>query len=354
MAHVRTLGAIALLATVTLTACAGGDESGDATPSGSTTAAPAAEADGTLTLYSGREEELIQPLLDQFTSETGIEVEVRYAGTTELAALLQEEGDATPADVFLSQDAGALGAVAKAGLFTTLPAEIADTVVAGFTSTDASWVGVTGRARVLAYDSEALAADEVPSSVLELAEPEWAGKVGIAPSNASFQSFVTALRVLEGEDVAREWLEGLVAGGAQIYPKNTAILEAVQAGEIQIGLINHYYWFRALAEQGEDAMRAQLSFPEAGDAGSIVNVTGAGLLSGAADDADALEFIEYLVSDAGQQYFVDQTFEYPLAGDVTAPEGLPALDTLTNPELDLSDLDTLGETTALLTETGLL
>jgi iron(III) transport system substrate-binding protein len=154
--------------------------------------------------------------------------------------------------------------------------------------------------------------------------------------------------------VAREWLEGLVANDVQTYTKNTAILEAVQAGEIEIGLINHYYWYRALAELGEDGMRAQLSFPQSGDAGSIVNVTGAGLLAGAADDADAIAFVEYLVSEAGQQYFVDATFEYPLVAGIGSPAGLPALADLTNSELDLSDLDTLGDTTALLTEVGLL
>ena len=353
MALRRTFAAASVLSALAL-ALAGCSQA-DPTPASSAPQPSAGTAaDGTLTLYAGREEELVQPLIDQFTADTGITVEVRYAGTTELAALLLEEGDATPADVFLSQDAGALGAVSKAGLFATLPDGISGAVDPGFTSTDGSWVGVTGRARVLTYDSEALEAADVPASVLDLTDAAWSGQVGIAPTNASFQSFVTALRVLEGEDVAREWLEGMVANDVQAYPKNTAILEAVQAGEIQIGLINHYYWYRALAELGEGGMRAQLSFPEAGDSGSIVNVSGAGLLAGAADDADALAFIEYLVSEAGQQYFVDATFEYPLVAAVDAPEALPALTELTNPELDLSDLDTLGDTTALLTEVGLL
>ncbi|WP_296666642.1 iron ABC transporter substrate-binding protein [Demequina sp.] len=352
MALRRALAAFSL--PVLALAVAGCSPESPAPASSAPQASSDAVADGTFTLYSGREEELVQPLIDQFTVDTGIAVEVRYAGTTELAALLQEEGDASPADVFLSQDAGALGAVAKAGLFALLPEAVSAAVDPGFTSTDGSWVGVTGRARVLAYDSEALDADEVPASVLDLTDPAWNGQVGIAPTNASFQSFVTALRVLEGEDVAREWLDGMVANDVQTYPKNTAILEAVQAGEIQIGLINHYYWYQALAELGEDGMRARLSFPEAGDAGAIVNVTGAGLLAGASDDADALAFIEYLVSDAGQRYFVDTTYEYPLVAGLDVPDGLPALADLTNTELDLSDLDTLGDTTALLTEVGLL
>ncbi|WP_062130798.1 iron ABC transporter substrate-binding protein [Demequina aestuarii] len=344
--------ATAALAALALSACSTADDDTAPTPGASPDSS--AVADDAFTLYAGRDQELIDPLIEQFESETGISVDVRYAGSTELAALLLEEGDASPAGVFLAQDAGALGAVAKADMFATLPESITETVPAGFTSTDGSWVGVTGRARVMVYDSEQLSADDVPTTVAALTDEQWASQVGIAPTNASFQSFVTALRVLEGEDVAQAWLEGMEANDVQIYAKNTPILEAANAGEIQLGLINHYYWYRMAAEVGAENMRAQLAFPEAGDAGGIVNVTGAGLLSGAQDDADALRFIEYLVSESAQQYFVDTTFEYPLIDGVAAPEGLPALDSLTNPELDLSDLDSLGETTDLLVKVGLL
>lgn len=354
MPRLRALSAVAVVAGLALAGCSTPADSPSPAPSGSASAAPALESDGTFVLYSGREEGLIQPLIDAFTAETGVAVEVRYAGTTELAALLQEEGSASPADVFLSQDAGALGAVSKQGLFATLPAGITDAVLPAFSSTDDSWVGITGRARVIAYDSSALSAEDVPVSVLDLTDPQWKGKIGIAPTNASFQSFVTAMRVLEGEDATREWLEGLMANEPKLYAKNTAILEAVQSGEVQLGLINHYYWFVAANELGADSMNAQLSFAQAGDSGSIVNVTGAGLLGSAATDADAVAFLEYLVSQAGQQYFVDKTFEYPLNPGVAAPAGLPELSSLTNPDLDLSDLDTLSETTALLAEVGLL
>lgn len=311
-------------------------------------------SDGTFTLYAGRGEDLIAPLLENFEAATEIDVDVRYAGSTELAALLLEEGSGTPADVFLSQDAGALGAVAKSGAFAQLPSPVAAAVPAGFTSGDGSWVGVTGRARVIVYDSEQVSADDVPTSVHELTDPKWRGQVGIAPTNASFQSFVTAMRVLEGDDAAREWLEGMVANDVQVYAKNSTIRDAANVGEIQLGLINHYYWYQLSNEIGSENMRAQLSFPTAGDSGSIVNVTGAGLLAGAASDADALAFIEYLVSVDGQRYFVENTYEYPLIGGVDAPEGLPPLADLTNAELDLGDLDSLAETTALLAEVGLL
>lgn len=324
----------------------------------STASPPAAEetdeGDGSFTLYSGRDEELIQPLIDKFETETGITVDVRYGNTAELGALLLEEGEQSPAQVFLAQDAGALGALSNADLFAKLPNDIVKSVPAGFTSTDASWVGVTGRARVIVYDDETLTADQVPTSVAAFAEPEWAGRFGIAPTNASFQAFVTAYRVIEGEAAADAWLAGVAANSPQIFENNRAVLAAVDDGVVEAGLINHYYWFAQAAETGAENMRAQLAYPEAGDPGSIVNVTGAGLLRGAATDKDALEFIEYLVSSDAQQYFVDETFEYPLIDGIEAPEGLPPIESLVNPELDLSDLESLEVTQELLTKYGLI
>lgn len=346
----RTIARLAVVAvgTLVLAGCASGQAS--ETPD----ASEKPTADGAFTLYSGRDEALIQPLIDQFEQQSGIEVDVRYGNTAELGALLLEEGDRTPADVFLSQDAGALGALSEAGVFSTLPAEVADAVPAGFTSTDDSWVGVTGRARVIVYDGQKLTADDVPSSVDAFTDPEWSGRFGIAPTNASFQAFVTAYRVLNGEDAADAWVEGIAANNPQIFDNNRAVLAAVNEGVIEAGLINHYYWFAQAAETGADNMRAQLSYPEAGDPGSIVNVTGAGILSTAAADADALEFVRYLVSEEAQQYFVDETFEYPLVEGVDAPAGLPAIDSLLNSELDLSDLESLSVTQELLAKHGLI
>ncbi len=312
------------------------------------------ESDAAFTLYSGRDEDLVQPLIDQFTDETGIEVEVRYGNTAELGSLLLEEGDATPADVFLSQDAGALGALSAAGLFEILPDDIADAVPAGFTSTDGSWVGLTGRARVIVYDGERLTADELPDTIDGYVTDEWEGRLGVAPTNASFQSFVTALRVLEGEEGAEAWAQALADNDPQIFESNIPILTAVNDGALEAGLLNHYYWFRQANEVGVENMRAQLKFLQAGDPGGIVNVTGAGLLQGAADNADALAFIEYLLSEDGQRYFVEETFEYPLVPGIEAPEGLPSLESLVNPELDLSDLESLEQTQELLARVGLI
>lgn len=340
---ITALAAVGLL----LAGCAASTPSDDAMPVVPT-------ADGEFTLYSGRDEELVQPLIDQFTEDTGIVVEVRYGNTAELGALLLEEGDATPANVFLSQDAGALGALSQAGLFTTLPDDVTSAIPAGFTSTDGSWVGVTGRARVVVFDGERLTADELPDTIDEYVSDEWNGRLAVAPTNASFQSFVTALRVLEGDDAAAEWVSALAANSPQIFEGNSQILTAVDEGAVELGLVNHYYWFGAAAEVGAQNMRAQLKFLTPGDAGSIVNVSGAGILNGSELDADALEFVRYLVSEAAQQYFVEQTFEYPLLPGVAAPEGLPSLESLITPGLDLSDLDDLATTQRLLADAGLI
>lgn len=309
--------------------------------------------DGELVLYSGRNEQLVAPIIEQFTEESGIEVTVRYGSSSEMNALLSEEGANSPAQVFLSQDAGALGSLGSAGLLATLPDDLTSLIPQGFTSEDGTWIGVTGRARVLAYDSSVLSADQVPDTVDALVAPKWNGKVAFAPGNASMQSFVTALRVLEGEEAAEAWVKGMSENAPHITEDNNTSLNLVDSGEAAIGLINHYYWYEKAAEVGEDAMRAQIKFLP-GDAGGIVNVSGAAILSGAADDPDALAFLRYLVSAAGQRYFVEHTFEYPLLPGVDAPAGLPSLASLINPQLDLSDLESLEATQALLAKYGLL
>lgn len=320
-----------------LSACGGSSDDG-------------ADDDGPLVVYVGRDEALVSPLVEQFTKDTGIEVEARYAETPELTATLLEEGDATPADVFLSQDAGALGALSEADLLSDLDADLTDKVPASLTSTDGSWVGVTGRARVIAYDSEQLDEADVPDEVADLTDEEWKGRVGFPPGNASFQAFVTGFRVSRGDDAAQAWLEGMAANDYQSYEKNGAVLEAVNTGRLDLGLINHYYWFQTAAEVGADQMRAQLTFPKAGDPGALVNVTGAGILS---DHDDAAAFVEYLLSDAGQTYFVENTYEYPLVEGIDAPEGLPALADLQGPDIDLSDLADLEATVRMIQDAGL-
>lgn len=307
----------------------------------------ATDDDGPLTVYSGRSESLVGPVLEAFSEASGIEVEVKYADTAELAAILLEEGDRSPADVFFAQDAGALGAVAEAGLFAPLPDELLARVPAAYSGDD--WVGVSGRARTVAYTT----AEELrlPDSILDFTDPAWSGRIGWAPANGSFQSFVTALRVIEGEEGARDWLLGILANDPVDYPANTAAVEGVAAGEVDVAFVNHYYLLRLLAEHGDDYPVAQRFFT-GGDPGALVNVAGVGRMA-ASDQPQASEaLIGYLLGEEAQRYFAESTYEFPLIEGIPADPRLPAIDEIEAPPIDLSDLADLAGTVALLRDVG--
>lgn len=307
----------------------------------------------TLTVYSGRTQELVQPLFDQFTAETGIELEVRYAGSTDLAATLREEGANSPADVFFAQDPASLGAVAEQGLLTNLPGDLLELVPARFSDNDGRWIGTSGRSRVVVYDSTVLSAGDLPADVSGFTDPAWKGRVGIAPSNGSFLAFVAAMILMDGEDATRAWLEALAANDPGKYTNNSSIVAAVNAGEIETGLVNHYYLFRVQAEEGETA--AANHFLSGGGAGALVMPSGAGILA-SSDDIDAAEkLVRFLLSSEAQEYFATETFEYPLAIGSSGVAGLPPIETLNAPDLDLSALATaLDRATDLVAEAGLL
>ena len=312
-------------------------------------AAVAEDTDGPLTVYSGRSESLVGPIIGSFTEATGIEVEVKYADTAELAAILLEEGDRSPADVYFAQDAGALGAVADSGSLAPLPDELLAAVPAKFSDVDGAWVGVSGRARTVAYTTAEPM--ELPGSILDFTDPEWSGRIGWAPANGSFQAFVTALRVIEGEEATRAWLEGILANDPVPYPKNTAAVEGVAAGEVDVAFVNHYYLLRLLAEHGEDYPVAQAFFG-GGDPGALVNVAGVGQVASTDQPKASLAFIEYLLGDEAQVYFSQSTYEFPLVEGIEADPRLPAIDTLEAPDVDLSALADLQGTVELLREVG--
>lgn len=348
MKPTRSLPLVAAMsaAALALAACGGGDEpqSSDGT---------SASASEPVVIYSGRSEELVGPLFEEFSAQTGIPVQVRYGDTAEMAAQIIEEGNASPADFYYGQDAGALGALDAAGMCAPLPEGIADLVPATYRSADGTWTGVTGRARVIAYDSSQLTPEQVPTSVFALTDPQWRGQVAIAPTNGSFQAFVTALRVASGDDVTREWLQGLIDNDVQLYEKNSLIRDAVDSGEVQLGLINHYYWYEKAAEVGEDAMNVQLAFAEPGDPGSLVNVSGGCVITDAANAQGAAELLTWMLSDDTQQWFVDTTFEYPLVSTVEGPSGVPSLDQVQGPDVPLAELEDLPGTLQMLQDVGL-
>jgi iron(III) transport system substrate-binding protein len=331
---------LAIVSALTLSSCT----TGEPNPNASETL----QQKDSLVLYSGRSEELVQPLIEMFEQESGVTVEVRYAGSAELAAQLLEEGENSPADVFFSQDAGALGAVSKAGLFSTIPSELTAQVDKQYSATDNSWVGVSGRARILVYNTAKVS--DLPVSVFDLAKPEWKNRIAIAPTNASFQSFVTAMRVVEGEAATSSWLKAMKTN-AVIFEKNDAILNAVEQGVVDAGLINHYYWFAKAKELGIDKMKSKLAAFESNDLGNLVNVAGAGIIN---DNSASRAFVEFLLSNKAQTFFAEQTAEYPLVPGIEIVEGLTPLTDVRNPKVDLSDLDTLDETLELIRAAGLI
>ena len=313
-----------------------------------------AEGGGTLTVYSGREEELVAPLFERFEEETGIDVEVRYGDSAELAATISEEGDNTPAEVFFAQDPGSLGALEQSDLLATLPDEILERVDARFRDPDAHWTGTSGRVRVLVYNTEELEESELPSSVLELTDPSWRGRIGIAPTNASFQAFVSAMVLSLGEERTRDWLSRIEDNEPKLYEGNSQIVEAVASGEIDVGLVNHYYLYLVKEEQ-PDAPIANHFFPGE-DPGALVSVAGAAVVEGADDADEAEQFVEFLLSDAAQRFYVDEAeeAEYPLAGGIAPRAGLPPLAELEGPRIELDELGPqLERTLELLNEVGL-
>ncbi len=301
-----------------------------------------------LTLYSGRSKSLVEPLVLKFQEQTGQKVSVRYGDTAQLAVALMEEGDRSSADLFWGQDAGALGALAAAGLLRQLPDSLLKRVEPGYSGTGGSWIATSGRARTIAFSSERVEPENVPRSVFDLTAPELAGRVGWAPANGSFQSFVTAMRIAEGDDRTRTWLQQMKANGAVSYARNTAILQGIANGEVDFGLPNHYYLYRFKAED-PDFPVDQTSF-DTGDVGNLVNVAGIGLLSTSSSVQAALTFVDFLTREEAQQYFRTETFELPVvAGEDTgsAPEAL-------RPGVALDDLKDLEATLDMLREVGLL
>jgi len=306
-----------------------------------------------LTIYSGRTENLIDPLLSDFADETGIGIDVRYGDSADLALLIDEEGDRSPADVFLSQSPGAIGFLAEQNRLAPIDEAFLDRVEPRFRGDDGRWVGVSGRVRTLVYNTEMVDEADLPASVFDLTEPRFEGQVAVAPTNGSFQDFVTAMRELAGDDATRDWLDGMVANDVRGYANNLAIVEAVGRGEIAMGLVNHYYNEQAQTED-PDIPTANHFFP-AEDLGSLILVTAVGVLDTAGDQRDGAErFLEFLLSRAAQRFYVEETSEYPLAAEVPAPPGLPSLDEIQAPDLDLSSLG--GELTAtkeLIEESGI-
>ena len=306
-----------------------------------------------LTLYSGRGEPLVAPIIDAFTAQTGITVNVRYAGTAELAVLLQEEGDASPADLYWAQDAAALGAVV--GLFAPLPEELVANVPAAYRDSDNRWVATSGRGRVVAYSTERVAEDDLPASIFDLTDPKWKGRIALPATNGSFLAHVTAMRVVHGDDTTREWLEGIAANEPVAVRNNSAAIQAIGDGEADICLTNNYYLSRFL-NRDADFPVTQTLFTNEGDIGNLLLVAGMGVLNSSNHQDEAHAFIEFLLSPAAQQYFTGEVSEFPIVpGTIVTRQDINIDDVMrVAPEVDLNTIGDLEGTLEMLREVGLI
>jgi iron(III) transport system substrate-binding protein len=305
-----------------------------------------------LVVYSGRTENLVGPLLEDFSEETGVHIDVRYGDSANLALLIDEEGDRTPADVFISQSPGAVGYLDTAGRLSELPDDVVDLVPEGDAAADQTWVGLSGRVRTLVYNTDLVDPQTLPDSVLDLTGDAYAGQVALAPTNGSFQDFVTVMRHELGDDEAQVWLDDMAAGDPPTFDNNTAIVEAVGRGEVPMGLVNHYYALRATAEDPDLPVENHF-FPE-GDLGSTLLVTAASIVEGSDKGDDAQVLVEFLLSEEAQSFFSDETFEYPLARDAAPNEDLPPFQEVSATRVNLDELGGgLAATTEMIDESGL-
>ena len=309
--------------------------------------------DDRLTIYAGRSRNLVEPLLNQFAEDTGINIQVRFGDGTDLALAILEEGENSPADVYYGQDVGALGALKADGRLAELPASVLESVDPTFRSPDGLWVGISGRQRVMVYNAEDIDPATLPSSVLDYTDPEWRGRLGVVPRSDGFPEFVTALRLTRGDDFARQWLTDLKANDPTAFPNNISAIQAIANGEIDVAFLNHYYLFRFLEEEGEDFGARNYYFTN-GDIGGLFLVAAAGILDSADHREDAERFLQYMLSADAQQYFTDETHEYPLLPGVAADPELQPLAEIDPPEIDLSDLTDLEGSLEMMRETGIL
>ena len=357
------LGALLGALSLALTACGGSDptptpaqtapvsQAQAAAPAPTSTPAP---EDRTLTVYSGRSQTLVHPLLESFGEQTGVNIRVKYAGSASTVATLLEEGNNSPADVVFLQDPGSLGTLSANGMLDSIPQETLNKVDTRFRAPGGEWVGTSGRARTVIYNIENVDPDlDLPASILDFTAPEWKGRVGWAPRNGSFQAFVTALRTQLGEDAARKWLEGMKANDAQEYPNNVTTVVATANGEVDVGFVNHYYLERFLEEHGE-GFEARNHYIGNGDPGALVLVAGAGILKTSENKETAREFIDFLLAEQAQQYFASEIKEYPVAAGVEPEGDLPPMASLDPPNVDLGSLSDLEGTLRLLREVGVL
>ena len=334
MRKLRNLGLVSALLLTLVTACSSSDTQVSE-----------------LTIYSGRAEEFIAPFFEIWQQQSGIKLNVRYGDSAELAAQILEEGKNSPADIFLSQDAGSLGAISKEQLFTPIPTGVAALIPDRYSQANRDWIGVTARVRVFAYAPERISL--TPKTITDLTKPIYKNQLAIAPTNASFQAFLTAVIENKGRAFAKQWLLDLKKNGVKTYAKNSAIVEAIDKGEVSIGLVNHYYVWEVSESLGRQ-INAVNGYFEANDLGNLINVSGVGILASSNKRQAAIDLINFLTSESIQNKFVSDTHEYSLIQSINPPQDLPSLAQVGALSIDLEVLKNIKNTQDLLIEVGLL
>ena len=346
----NALAGIALAATATLglAACGAG-----ASTAPSSSAAADGKISGEITVYNAQHESLTKEWVDAFTAETGVKVTMRQGSDTEMSNQIIQEGQASPADVFLTENSPAMAQVENTGLFADVDQATIDQVPAEFRPSTNKWTGIAARSTVLVYDKTKLSEDQLPTSMLDLAKPEWQGKWAASPSGADFQAIVSALLELKGEAATEEWLQGMKAN-SKAYKGNSTAMKAVNAGEVDAALIYHYYYYGDQAKTGENSKNVSPYYFKNQDPGAFVSVSGGGVLNSSKNAAAAQAFVKFITGKKGQEVLQKGTsFEYAIASGVPANEKLVPLAELQAPTVDPAKLNS-AKVTELMTKAGLL
>lgn len=316
--------------------------------------APGGPAKQTLTVYTSRSQGLVHPILERFAVETGIDLQVRYDTSASILATVAEEGQNTPADVLFLAESSGLAALSKSGQLVTLPAATMEKVDSRFRSPKSEWIGVSGRSKVIVYNTKAIdPARDLPPSIMDYTDPKWKGRIGWSPTHSEWQLSVTAIRLVHGEAAARRWIEGIKANQPRVYPSLSATVQAAADGEIDVGFVNHYYVPRFVSQNGS-GWGSRNAYLKRGDAGALIDVAAVGVLKASKHVETARRFVDFMLAKEAQEFFAQETFEYPLSAGVQPAGELPTLASLDPPRLDPDQLADLQGTLSLLRSTGVL
>lgn len=313
----------------------------------------AADNEEGIVIYNAQHENLVQSWVDSFTKETGIKVTLRNGGDTELGNQLVQEGNVSPADVFLTENSPAMTLVDNANLFAPLDADTLKQVPAAFRPAHGRWIGIAARSTVFVYNPSKISPAQLPTSLMDLAKPEWKGRWAASPSGADFQAIVSAMLSLKGESATLDWLKAMKTNFVA-YKGNSTVLKAVNAGQIDSGVIYHYYYFVDQAKTGENSKNTQLHYFKHQDPGAFVSISGGGVLASSKHKAQAQAFIKWITGKAGQDILrTNNAFEYAVGVNAASNEKLVPLNKLEAPKVEPSTLNS-KKVTELMTQAGIL